>query len=88
MGSKHELEKMQVPSRAAIQHTKSELNVTTPKVEGQGGKVQPLGVPTLNLSTLKHVRDYTRQKTTLLDVKNAKDPRDNAGPQAQPKRPN
>lgn len=88
MGSKHELEKMQVPSRATIQHTKSELNVTTPKVEGHGGKVQPLGVPTLNLSTLKHVREYTRQQTILLDVKNAKDSREGAGPQPQPKRPN
>ena len=47
-------------------------------------------MPTLNLSTLKHVREYTHQSTTVLDEKNLNHSTQtkSAGPQPAPKRPN
>jgi hypothetical protein len=70
MGSKADLEKAQVvPSKSVLQPARMDGIDKTLKMESTGGKAQPRGVPTLNLSTLKHVREYTHQQTTLLDGK-------------------
>ena len=59
IGSTVEAEKVRPPSATAKQPEKNEPEEKKPKAESAGTQPQPRGVPVLNLSTLKHVREYT-----------------------------
>lgn len=75
-----------MPNRIVTESAKIEDSDKKSKTNAGGGNVQVLGVPALNLSTLKHVREYTHQQTTLLDGKSANDDKQQKGAQ-QPQRP-